>query len=167
MKKYLLILLSATTLLMAACAKRKDCCVLPKNDQFITAEKSGVQWQAPPSASMFSQDTVSVYAGNFKTGFEENFSFFFKVSTTAISYTLKGNQAYYFNTVGRDVSVSGYKLDDTFTNQVTVTSYDQSTKTITGTFQMKFIKTYDNPTGSYPDKVSFLNGKFRVVLPNK
>ena len=166
MKKYLLILLSATALFMTSCYKRRDCCVLPKRDAFITAEKSGVQWEGIPTTTVFSQDTINVYAGNFKTGLEENFGFLIKVSTTAISYTLKGNQAYYFNTVGRDVSVSGYKLDDTFTNQVTVTSYDQSTKTITGTFQMKFIKTYDNPTGSYPDKVSFLNGKFKAALPN-
>ena len=130
------------------------------------AQKSGVQWEAIPSTTVFSQDTINVYAGNFKPGFEENFGFLIKVSTTAISYPLKGNQAYYFNTVGGDVSVSGYKLDDTFTNQVTVTGYDQSNRTITGTFQMKFIKTYDNPTGSFPDKISFLDGKFKTVLPD-
>lgn len=166
MKKHLLILLSATALIMTSCTKRKDCCVLPKKDKFIMAEKSGEQWEGVPTTTVFSQDTINVYVGNFKPGLEENFGFLIKMSTTAISYTLKGNQAYYFNTVGRDVSVSGYKLDDAFTNKVTVTGYDQSTKTVTGTFQMKFIKTYDNPIGSYPDKVSFLNGKFKAALPN-
>jgi hypothetical protein len=166
MKKYLLILLSATVLIMASCAKRKDCCVLPKRDEFIIAEKSGVQWEGVPTTTVFSQDTINVYAGNFKTGLEENFGFLIKVGSTG-SYTLKGNQAYYFNTVGRDVSVSGYKLDDTFTNKITITSFDKITKTITGTFQIKFIKTYDNPTGSYPDKVSFLNGKFKAALPDQ
>ena len=165
MKKYLLILLSATALFMTSCTKRKDCCVLPENDKFITAEKSGEQWKAIPTTTVFAQDTINVYAGNFKTGLEENFGFLIKLSSTS-TYTLKGNEAYYYNTVGRDVSVSGYKLDDTFTNKVTVTSFDKITKIVTGTFQIKFIKTYDNPTGSYPDNISFLNGKFKAALPD-
>lgn len=163
MKKNLLICFSFTLLFFTACG-RKDCCVTPKNDKpFLTAEKSGVQWEVSPATATYSQDTINVYGSNYKTNPEEVFGFLLKVSSEG-TYNLNGKQAYYYNTVGQDVSVSGYKLDDAFANTVKVTTYDKTAGIIAGTFQIKFIKTYDNPTGTYPDKIAFLNGKFKVAL---
>ncbi len=163
MKKYLFILLSLTAVYVTSCSKKKDCCVLPQKNEFMIAEKSDKAWEAPVTAAAYGPDTISVYGSNINPGFEESFGFLLKINGKG-TYMIKGNQGFYFNTVGRDVSVSGYKLDDSFTNNVTVSQYDESAKIVAGTFQMKFIKTYDNPAGSYPDKIAFLNGKFKVII---
>ena len=163
MKKNLLIFLWLSALFFAACG-RKDCCSPPPNSApFLTAEKSGSAWEVSPATETYSKDTIKVYGSNYKTNPEEIFGFLLKVNGEG-SYTLKGNQGFYYNTVGRDVSVSGYKLDDTFDNTVKIIHYDVNANMMEGTFQIKFVKTYDNPTGTYPDKIAFLNGKFKVAL---
>jgi hypothetical protein len=159
MKPYLLIPL-ISLLLFAACSKRKDCCVLPKNDRYITASKNNKDWAASPSLSTMISDTIGIFGSNFSTQLEETITMQFKLTGTG-KYTLKGRQALYYNTVGRDAITSEYQLDDTYDNTVNVLEIDQSANVITGTFNLKFKHIYP---ADRSDNLQFLNGKFKVAL---
>ncbi|WP_184544488.1 DUF6252 family protein [Mucilaginibacter sp. FT3.2] len=157
MKKYIpaLILLFS---LLSAC-NRKDCCLLPLRP-YIAAYKNNIQWMADPTSSAVRHDTIGIFGTNFSTQLEETLTMQFKASAPG-KYTLKGTQASYYNTIGRDVIVSQYELDDTFANTVTITAFDKPNNQITGTFSLKFKHTYP---ADKPASLQFLNGRFTVAL---
>lgn len=157
MKKNLL-LLSVLFLFLTACGK-KDCCVMPKQP-FITAEKNSAHWTADPTSSTLVGDTVAIFGTNFSTTLEETLSLQFKASAPG-KYALKGKQAWYYNTVGRDVIVSEYQLDDTFANSVEITAFNKDSNVIAGTFSVKLKHTYPSDK---PASLQFLNGKFQIQL---
>jgi predicted small lipoprotein YifL len=156
MKKYILPFVVLTALL-TACGK-KMCCVLPQ-ETYITADKNNTKWRADASSNL-RQDTIALFGTNFSTQLEETLTMQFKASAPG-TYSLKGSQALYYNTIGRDVITSEYELDDTYANTVNITAYDNANKLVTGTFNLKFKHTYP------PDKpasLQFLNGQFKVAL---
>jgi hypothetical protein len=157
MKKHILPFIILTTLL-TACSK-KMCCVLP-NIAYMVADKNNAQWSADPSSSNIRQDTIALFGTNFSTQLEETLTMQFKASAPG-TYSLKGNQALYYNTVGRDVITSEYGLDDTYANTVIIASYDKVGKVVTGTFNLKFKHTYP---ADKPASLQFLNGQFKVAL---
>ena len=157
MKKNLL-LLSALFLFLTACGK-KDCCVLPQQ-QFITAEKNSAHWTADPTSSNLVGDTVAIFGTNFTTTIEETLTLQFKAAAPG-KYSLKGKQASYYNTIGRDVIVSEYKLDETFANSVEITAFNKDSSIIAGTFSIKLKHTYP---ADKPANLQFLNGKFQIKL---
>lgn len=157
MKKYILITV-VIILFFTACGK-KDCCVIP-GQQFITATKNSSQWSADPASSNMVHDTVAIFGTNFNTTIEETLTLQFKVSAPG-KYALKGEQALYYNTIGRDVITSEYELDDTFANTVEVKNFDKDKGIIAGTFNLKFKHTYP---ADKPASLQFLNGKFNVAL---
>jgi hypothetical protein len=161
MKSYLLIPL-ISLLFFTACSKRKNCCVLPKNERYITASKNNKDWTANPSISTMITDTIGIFGSNFSTQLEETITMQFKLNGTG-KYELKGRQALYYNTVGRDAITSEYQLDDTYNNTVTVLAIDKLSNVITGTFNLKFKHIYP---ADKPDSLQFLNGKFKVALHN-
>jgi len=157
MKKLILPLAILITLL-TACGK-KNCCILPQTT-YMVADKNNTQWSADPSSSNLRNDTIALFGSNFSTQLEETLTLQFKASATGV-YSLKGNQALYYNTVGRDVITSEYGLDDTYANTVNITAYDKAGKVVTGTFNLKFKHTY--PVDK-PASLQFLNGKFKAAL---
>lgn len=157
MKKYIPTLILLTTLLSAC--NRKDCCLLPLRP-YIAANKNNIQWMADPTSSTVRHDTIAIFGTNFSPQLEETLTMQFKASAPG-KYILKGAQASYYNTIGRDVIVSEYELDETFTNTVTITAFDKPNNQITGTFNLKFKHTYP---ADKPASLQFLNGKFTVAL---
>lgn len=157
MKKYLFPFV-ILAILLTACGNRL-CCVLP-NVAYMVADKNNTQWSADPSSSTLRNDTIALFGTNFSTQLEETLTMQFKASAPG-TYSLKGSQALYYNTIGRDVITSKYELDDTYANTVTIASYDKVGKVITGTFSLKFTHTYP---ADKPASLQFLNGQFKVAL---
>jgi hypothetical protein len=163
MKKNLPYLLFVTLFLFASCAKKK-CCDFPVTPNFIIAQKNGVEWMGNPSNSAIQQDTLIVTGNKTNAGQEETFGF--KIREDGLGYyTLKSNEGYYYVTKG-GATVSSYKLSPTHNNTVIIVSFNKTGKILQGHFDLKFVKTFDNPAGTQPDSIGFLNGKFKVALHN-
>ncbi len=143
--------------LTASC--RNKCCVAPDTSNFVLAQKNNVEWTATSSASIY-QDSLTVIASNSK---EEHLGF--RIKFVGIGqYTLINKQGFFYNTVGQDVAVSDYKTNGGATSIVNITNYDQPSGTIVGTFSINLSKIYDNPTGTFPNTLAFLSGKFSAVI---
>lgn len=163
MKKNLLFLLLATPLLFASCAKKK-CCDFPVTKDFIVVQKAGTQALFNPLSLTIVQDTFIVSGRNNVAGQEETFGFRIRLDGLGY-YTLKSNEGYYHVTKDNE-KVGTYKLSSTHSNTVTIVSYNGKDKILQGLFDFKYVKIYDNPAGSQPDSISFLDGKFKVSLHN-
>ncbi|MEN0055972.1 MAG: hypothetical protein AAGC65_19995 [Mucilaginibacter sp.] len=133
----------------------------------VNAVKNNKTWSAFSSELPVKDDIISIYAYSDRNemGLEENLRISFK-ATDAGTYNLDGKRTIYFNTVGKDVGVSDYKMDSLFSNKATVINYDRTNNFITGTFNIRFIKTFDNPANTHPDTLRFSNGNFRVQIRN-
>jgi hypothetical protein len=131
----------------------------------VNAVKNSKPWTAFSSELPVKDDIISIYAysDNNEQRLEENLRISFK-ATDSGTFTLDGNRTEYSNTVGHDVMVSNYKMDSLFANKVTIIKYDRTNNIITGTFNIRFIKTFENPANIYPDTLRFLNGNFRVQI---
>lgn len=78
-------------------------------------------------------------------------------------YSLKNNCGYY-STVGRDVRTSEYRLGPGETANFTITQYDETEKSIEGTFEMTFEKIYSNPDTAV-EILNFTNGSLKGEMP--
>lgn len=163
MKRSLLLLLSATVLIFAGCAK-KECCVFPPAPNFILAQKNSVEWKGDPSDSVIQGDTILV-TGNYNNAGQEEVLGFKLVYDGLGYYTLKNNEGHYHVTKG-GTRVSTYALSPRHPNTVTVFAYNESEKILQGYFELKFVKIYNAPAQTQPDSISFLSGKFKVALHN-
>jgi hypothetical protein len=163
MRKYLLILCSVITLFFTACAK-KECCNFPPVDNFILAQKDGVEWKGDPSDSAQERDTTVVTGNNTMATQQEILGFKLRIDVPGY-YTLKNNEGYYYITKN-NTTIASYKLSPTHSNTVVIIALNATDKILHGYFDLKFVKTFDNPMGSQPDSISFLSGKFKVALHN-
>jgi hypothetical protein len=163
MKKILLILCSVILLFFTACAK-KECCDFPPVANFILAQKDGIEWQGDPSDSAQERDTTIVTGNKASTNQQEILGFKLRIDVPGY-YTLKNNEGYYYITKN-NTTIASYKLSPTHSNTVVIVALNATDKILHGYFDLKFVKTFDNPTGSQPDSISFLSGKFKVALHN-
>ncbi len=156
MKKSLpIVILFAVVLL--SCGKSKT---VKPDALFIAADKLTKAWVAQPAVNYFTKDTLLIQ-GYHPTG-EENLIFKLRFTGKG-DYVLAPGQASFYTTLGQDVLASKYKLDTTATNTITVNSFAVGTGVATGSFQLHFIKTYG--ADSFPQVLTFTNGKFWVVVP--
>lgn len=156
MKKVLLLLCTAVCIIISSC--HKDAKVIPA-DYYFTASKNSAGWGAAATAYTITGDSLQLQ-GFRQTG-EEHLLINIKSNSPGI-YTVTGRQAKFFTTIGMDAITSSYKLDDTHTSTVTITSYNAETRIISGTFQLFMLK--DSP-GDYVQLI-LDNGHFRVKLSN-
>lgn len=151
----------AAMLLFSAC-KKKDCCNFPVAPDFMLAQKNGITWEADPSGSNISGDTI-IISGKTNTGSEEE-QVGFKIVFDGVGYyTLKTNEKFYRITKNGTLLVE-YKPDPTHLSSVTIISYNQADKILQGFFELRFLKVNDTPPGGHPDKVFFGEGKFKATL---
>jgi len=161
MKKLTLITLVLFALLAASCTKNApmDCCMAPAAPYF-NAEKDSKSWIGLPEAFKTSTDSLTITGR--KT--EENLLIRIKYTGKG-NYVLNSHQGKYYMTVGQDVMVAEYILDDTAPNTLEVTEYDTTKGFISGKFSITLKKIYGNPNEAYPATIKFLNGTFRQTLP--
>lgn len=164
MKKFLLVLCLVIAFFFFSCAKKKECCNFPPVPNFILAQKNGVEWQGDPSNSTIKLDTVIVTGNNTTTDQQEILGFKLRIDAPGY-YTLKNNEGYY-HIIKNNASIATYKLSPTHSNTVVIIALNATDKILHGYFDLKFVKTFDNPTGSQPDSISFFSGKFKVALHN-
>jgi len=164
MKKLLLFI--PVILLFCACQHR-NCCMPPIPVVSVNAIKNNKGWSAFSSELPVKDDAINIkaFSDDNEIGLEEDLGISFR-ATDAGTYALNGNHTFYVNTVGRDVMVSNYKMDSLYANKATIISYDRTNNLITGTFNVRFIKTFDNPAHTHPDTLLFKNGNFRVQIHN-
>jgi hypothetical protein len=151
----------AVMLLFSAC-KKKDCCNFPVAPDFMLAQKNDIKWEADPSGSSLSGDTITI-SGKTNTGGEEE-QVGFKIVFDGVGYyTLKANEKFYRITKNGTLLFE-YKPDPTHLSSVTIISYNQADKILQGFFELRFLKINANPSENHPDKVFFGGGKFKVKL---
>lgn len=78
-------------------------------------------------------------------------------------YSLKNNCGYY-STIGRDVLTSEYRLGQGAAANFVITQYDETEKSIEGTFEMTFEKIYSNPDTAV-EILNFTNGSWKGEMP--
>jgi hypothetical protein len=152
--KYIWFVLAASLLLQAC--KKKACCDIPVAPDFMLAQKNGMRWEASPSGSNLTGDTIIV------SGISNDEQIAFKIRFDGLGYyTLKANENYYKI---KGASAVSYKPDPTHINNVTIIAYNQTGKIIQGFFELRFIKISDDANNSAPDKIILSEGKFKATL---
>lgn len=76
------------------------------------------------------------------------------------SYTLTKDQGYYYTTVGGDVLTSEYRLSPNTVGQIVISKYEETTRSIEGSFEMSLKKERSNPANNI-DIFNFTDGSFR------
>ena len=160
MKNLSLIALVLLSVLTFSCTKKMDCCVLAYQP-FITAEKNNVKWDAQVGTTKIAPDSIAITG----TQTEERLIMRIKFAGKG-TYTLTGNQAKFFTTVGQDVITSDYYVDNAAASTIQITEYDYNQAIITGTYSVALKKTSADRYPSYPESVKFLSGKFSTYLKN-
>jgi len=151
----------AIALLFSAC-KKKDCCIIPVTPDFMLAQKNNTPWEADPTGSNISGDTITVSAKSNVSGEEEEVGFKFVFDGVGF-YTLKANENYYL--IKKSGALTGkYVPDPAHLSSITIISYNKTNKILQGFFELRFLKINDNLPGSHPDKISFSEGKFKVTF---
>ncbi|OCX50351.1 hypothetical protein BEL04_21425 [Mucilaginibacter sp. PPCGB 2223] len=168
MKKLLSVLIVACLIFSINCTKVDNkehpvCCVLPQPAAFIFAQKNGVSWSAIAYNAAIVQDSLKITGHMDDT---EVLGITIKYNGTG-QYTLTGNQVYYHNTTSPMVALvnlSNYTLDNTAANTLSISNYDSSANTVSGTFSIVLTKTYGAPNTGFPQNINFLNGNFKLPL---
>ncbi len=151
MKNFILSL-SIALLLMCACKKENS----TKTEHTVSAQKNNADWVAKNPYIGFVnptlKDSVLIIA---RVG-EETLGIKFKSKGTG-TYLQPEVNAYFYTTVGLDVLVSEYKLSNTTTNQLIISSYDEGKNTMKGSFNLTFQKTRGD-SKYFPGNIVFTNG---------
>jgi hypothetical protein len=161
MKNLTLIALAFISLLTFGCTKDKqyvNCCFIPQNPS-ITAEKNSEMWIGTPEALKIDNDSIAITGR--KT--EQWLAMKIKFNGTG-NYSLKGRQAIHYLTVGGDVTVAEYNLDDSATNTLDIIHYDSDKGIITGRFNITLKLDYHYNSNNYPATVKFEKGAFTQLL---
>lgn len=128
----------------------------------LTVVKDGLAWNALNVYTGFkpldTKDTLFIVGRNN----EENIIIALK-QKGAGSYQQTEFKAYYYTTIGLDVIINKYQMDDNPNNSIIISEYNETTKTIKGTFNLTLKSTY-NYNNFYPGTVTFTNGKLNTQL---
>jgi hypothetical protein len=155
MKTLTLMALSVLCLLTCACKKDKQ--QKEVSNLYLTANKDNANW-------VTTWHTFAEIGGakNYRligNKGEEHLNI--GVTTNSLNqYVLVSDKTEFYITVGQDVLVARYILDESASNTIDVTNYDMKRVIMEGNFKL----TFKRVTGqdSYPTTVTFTNGKFRV-----
>ena len=159
MKKLLFAAIASTTIFNVACTKQQECCKISVSPG-ISAQKNGVEWVGKPEVVKITNDSLSISGRQT----EQWLAMKIKFNGKGI-YTLKGNQVTHFETVGGDVSVAEYLLDDTAVSTLEIVEYDSTRGIIRGKFSLTLKLSYRYANGPAPASVKFTNGTFTQYLP--
>ena len=155
MKNYIFPILVLLVLLGIGCKKDNQ-----DNVTGITATKDGSNWTASNFGTGFkplaTKDTLFIRADNN----EEHLIIALKQKGEGIYQPIDITRFYI--TLGLDVLVSTYELDNTANNLVTLTTYNEGTHQLKGTFALTFKNTMTN--NGYPDKIVLGSGKINISL---
>jgi len=156
MKKIYIFTLIIISLGIASCKREATpmCCVLPTSDAELTEHLNSKSYETPDIHAVMGTDTLTFTSAGNDGIFGNDFlldSLIIKLRYTGVgTYNLATGKAYYYTvlspTVPRDVNspVNFYSADDTFNNTLTISSYNQSSGKMTGTFNLRFVNTANN-----------------------
>ncbi|QXV65837.1 hypothetical protein INP83_01700 [Mucilaginibacter sp. 21P] len=160
MKKYTFTLLALATVLFSSCFKNDN----NNNtgfyyDPYFVAEKNGLAVYAVPFSAKVGTDSIQVSGRSNDAGLRMNFKYAGKGT-----YALTGNQAKYYQLLGKD-TVSRYNVGLDTGSKVQIVALDSINKVIGGTFTIKLKRTFPATSSIYPDSVKFTKGQFVIALP--
>jgi hypothetical protein len=180
MKRITLITLTLLTFFTFSCKKDKN--VRIDNDFYISANKDNVAWISKfqnnttmPSnnglslagASQFPNCYYSTPSSNelllIGNAGEEHLRINFTASNPN-QYQLDKTKTKFIITVGQDVVVANYVLDEGKSNIANITNINTSNYIVSGNFMLHFKKASGHE--SYPTTIVFTDGKFRLKLNN-
>ena len=161
MKKLLFISLASISLFASSCKKGQAdypaCCAM-NIPSSIVAEKNSVAWIGRAEAFRVNADTIAI------SGRQTEQMLTMKIKFTGKGiYPLRAGQATHYLTVGGDVSVAEYVVDDTAVNTLEITEYNDTRQYIKGKFSLTMKLAYAN--GNYPATIKFDKGTFLQFLP--
>jgi hypothetical protein len=148
-------IIAVCALLTASCSKEEA----KPAESYFKAEKNNTAWVSTAD-SQFDSDTLRLFG--FNADGEQHLHFAVKFNGAG-KYPLINGQAGFYTTVGLDVLTSGYKLDSTKASSITITRFDETTRIISGTFEVYLLKDDQYTTARTPLK--FTKGNFKVKLP--
>ncbi|MFD0794681.1 hypothetical protein ACFQZX_13725 [Mucilaginibacter litoreus] len=159
MKKLTFTLLAFSALLLSSCLKHDDNCCYVSYDPYFVAEKNGLAIYGYPATGKVGTDSIAV------AGLSQDAGIVMHIKYTGKGvYQLTGNQAKYYQVVGKD-TVSRYNVGTASGSSLEVTALDSINKIIGGKFNLKFVRTFPVTSSTYPDSVKFTKGQFVIALP--
>lgn len=150
MKRSILVL---SLLVLISCENNEQ----DEPSNYVSALKNNLEWSATPEIQ-FAGDTLIIFGITSKPN-DEGIVMKIKFEGTG-EYVLTNDQAYYFLTIGGDVSVGEYKTAPGTTGKIKISKYDEVTRTIEGTFEVQLKQEWSNPKNEI-DFLDFKNGFFR------
>lgn len=134
----------------------------PPENSFM-AKRNDLHWSGTTEIAFYHADTLQVLCIANQPN-DEVLLMKIKFNGTG-SYTLTNNQAYYYSTIGGDVTSSEYKLAPNTTGQLIISKYNSAEKIIDGTFEVTLKKVRSNPENNI-DTYNFTAGTFRGKILN-
>ncbi len=80
------------------------------------------------------------------------------------SYMLKGNQGSYYETIGADALITQYVIEPEKTGSFDITSYDESSRSVEGNFELPLKATYLNVANTKDSILTIVNGLFSGTI---
>lgn len=167
-------LLLAVILTIFSCKKETPKEPFPLFFGEVTTLVNETEWEMKPfvQISQFSEDAIYFHL---RTYLDDNYNYITSsmyvqsVPLSIGSHTLNRNSLEYtqpfarYHLLEHDYPLREYALaEGDFTNQISITDYDEETQAIEGTFQMTFIVIPEDSllNTNFPDTIVFKNGHF-------
>jgi hypothetical protein len=133
-------------------------------DNHVSAKRNNVNWIGSTEIRLDSVTDTLTFLGIANRPNDEVIVIKIKF-TGAGSYSLTKSQGYYYSTVGGDVLTSEYGLAQNTGSQMIISKYDQSRRSIEGSFEMSLKKKRSNPENNI-DTYNFTQGSFKGKISN-
>jgi hypothetical protein len=156
MKYFFYLFASILSMLFWGCSRY--CCDYYHPNDVMYAERDSVLWNAVASGNISSSDSLNMKGIGANNGNRHDTLTFQVKYKGPGTYSLNPAFAFYHSSVGNGPPFNSYKLDTLFRNTLVVSSYDQTTGNLEGSFSIKFTNPAD------PAGIRFLYGNFKVVL---
>lgn len=80
------------------------------------------------------------------------------------SYMLQGDQGSYYETIGADALITEYVIEPEKTGSFDITSYDESSRLVEGSFELPLKATYLNVANTKDSILTIVNGLFSGTI---
>nr|WP_299172489.1 DUF6252 family protein [uncultured Allomuricauda sp.] len=128
---------------------------------FIVAKINSENWKGIPEVNLNAVNDTLILLG---VGNEEVVVFKIKFNGKGV-YNLSGTQAVFYETIGRDVIISNYTLQDGRTSQIVISDYIPEQNIIRGNFKISLLQDWSNPENNI-NSLSFTQGEFKGTINN-
>ncbi len=156
MKKEVILLL--TSILILACGKSNDSEIIPLENTFVS-KRDTQTWNGTTELGITANDTL-VFLG-LGDGLDNGVVVAKVKFEGARSYVLNDRQGIYYNTIGGDVLISQYAIEQGKEGIFIISTYDDDSKRIEGSFELPLKATRLSSASNRDSTLNITNGRFR------